>query len=106
MVSNSVMKNRISADRGDEEAEERVAEDSAAKKHMRNTLAEVKRIADVEKLREKIVAKRRATTEKAKAKSNSGIIDTLKKRISADQGGEEAEGASKSPSSALKERGK
>jgi len=77
MVSNKVLKRRIGADKDSEKAEGRTPEKASAKKQMQNALSEVKRIAKVEKLQEKVVAKKRANTEKAKAKGNAENISKV-----------------------------
>jgi flagellar protein FlaI len=74
MVSNKFLKPRIRADKESEKAEGRTPEKAAAKKQMQKALGEVKRIAKVEKLQEKVVAKKRANTEKVKAKGNAESI--------------------------------
>jgi flagellar protein FlaI len=74
MVSNKFLKPRIRADKESEKAEGSTPEKAAAKKQMQKALGEVKRIAKVEKLQEKVVAKKRANTEKVKAKGNAESI--------------------------------
>jgi len=74
MVSNKSLKQRIGADKDSEKAEGRTPEKASAKKQMQKALSDVKRIAKVEKLQEKVVAKKRANTEKAKAKGNAESI--------------------------------
>jgi hypothetical protein len=70
MASNKFLKMGTKAVRGSVKAEGR----AAAKKNMQKAFKEVKRIAKAEKLQEKVVAKKKAITEKAQAKGDSELI--------------------------------
>ncbi len=71
MASNKFLKMGTKAVRGSVKAEGR----AAAKKNMQKAFKEVKRIAKAEKLQEKVVAKKKAITEKAQAKGDSELIE-------------------------------